>query len=184
MFADDIILIAEASSQQAQNMLHILDFFCDCSSQRINFSKSKVYYSRNVSQLFASELSQVRGIDATSDLSHYLGMPIITGRKGKVEYSIINDRVRSKLTGWKATSLSMAGHITLAQSCIQSLPNYAMQSSCIPSSICDEVERLCRNFIRGSTTEGRKCHVMFWEHICKPKSDGRLGFKSLCVVNK
>lgn len=44
MFAYDIILIAEASCSQAQSNREIIDSFCTCSGQRINLSKSKVFF--------------------------------------------------------------------------------------------------------------------------------------------
>lgn len=55
--------------------------------------------------------------------------------------------MKKKLSGWKATSLSFAGRITLAQASLDNISGYVMQASVIPSSACDEAERLCRNFI-------------------------------------
>lgn len=113
----------------------------------------------------------------------YLGVPFIAGKKGREAYSFIIDKVKKRLTGWKAKTLSMAGRVTLAQSCIMSIPNYVMQSNCLPASICDEVEQLCRNFIWGSTAEVRKCHLVSWDTVCRSKEDGGLGFRSLRSVN-
>lgn len=121
--------------------------------------------------------------DITNDLSSYLGVIIITCRNGKDAYAFIIDKVRSKLTGWKAKSLSFAGMITLAHSCIMSIPMYVMHSTSLPASICDEVEKLCRDFIWGSTFESIKCHLVSWEFICRPKEEGGVGFRSLRMVN-
>lgn len=105
------------------------------------------------------------------------------GRKGKADYSFIVDKVRSKLSGWKSSSLSQASHITLAQSCIMNIPSYVMQTSKLPAAICDDVECMCHDFIWGSTLEMRKNHLISWDTICSPKEEGGLGFRSLRMVN-
>lgn len=183
MFADDILLVAEATDQQANHIKQILDVFCSCSGQRVNFNKSKIFYSRNVAPNMASMICSTLGVEETKDLERYLGFPIIVGRKSKAAYSFIIDKVQSKLTGRKARSLSLAGRVTLAQNVIMSMPNYVMQTCCIPASICDKVERLCRNFIWGTTSEARRCHLLSWDTICRPKEEGGLGFRSLRMVN-
>lgn len=97
-----------------------------------------------------SSISAQLEIVAIENLGQYLGIPIITGRKGKVDFSFVVDKIRFKLSGWKATTLSQAGRISLAQSCICS----------VPTSICDEVERMCCDFIWGSISEARKNHLV------------------------
>lgn len=98
-------------------------------------------------------MSALLDIPIALDLCRYLGFPIITGRKDKAYYSFLVDKIHSKLTGWKASTLSQAGRITLAQSTILSIPNYVMHTTLIPAAVCDEMERLCRDFIWGSTPE-------------------------------
>lgn len=107
-----------------------------------------------------SSISAQLEIVAIENLGQYLGIPIITGRKGKVDFSFVVDKIRFKLSGWKATTLSQAGRISLAQSCICSVPTYVMQTSKLPTSICDEVERMCCDFIWGSISEARKNHLV------------------------
>lgn len=59
-----------------------------------------------------------------------------------------------------------------------------MQTCKLPTSICDEIERMRRDFIWGSTLEARKNHLISWATICTPKEDGGLGFWHLKMVNK
>lgn len=91
--------------------------------------------------------------------------------------------MRKKLSVWKANSLSFASWVTLAQSSLSSMSGYVMQASVIPLSVCDEAEKLCRNFIWGSTADKRRCHLVAWEKVCQPKEDGGLGFRNMCVLN-
>jgi hypothetical protein len=59
-----------------------------------------------------------------------------------------------------------------------------MQTANIPASVCDEAEKICGDFIWGSTTNQRKCHLVSWEKICRPKEEGGLGFKNLRMLNQ
>lgn len=44
-FADDLLLFSEASFAQARVMEHVITDFCDISGQRMNRSKSRVWFS-------------------------------------------------------------------------------------------------------------------------------------------
>lgn len=81
------------------------------------------------------------------------------------------------------STLSQAGRICLAESSVMSIPSYIIQTNKIPASTCDEIERLCRDFIWGSTPEVRKHHLISWARICTPKYEGGLGFRGLRMVN-
>jgi hypothetical protein len=45
------------------------------------------------------------------------------------------DLIQSKLSGWKANQLPLAGRITLAKACIQSIPTFQMQSAKLPGHV-------------------------------------------------
>lgn len=185
MFADDILLISEATPDNTTTIMDmdILDKFGARSGQQVNKQKSRVFFSNNTPQHMQQAISNQLGIALTSDLGHYLGMPILSGKKGRHDYSFIVTKVQRKLSGWKAKTLSQAGRVQLAQSCIMSLPSYVMHTALIPASICEEIECLCRDFIWGSSSEVRCCHLISWETICSPKEEGGLGFRSLHLVN-
>lgn len=183
LFADDILLITKALLSNAQVLVDILERFGSCSGQTINRAKSSVLFSPNTPPGVAAAISSLLGIPEAHNLGRYLGNPIISGCKGRADFSFLIDKVRSKLSRWKASTLSQAGRISLTQSCIFSIPNYVMQACKIPTSFCDEIEKMCRDFIWGSTPEARKNHLIAWEKLCSPKEDGGLGFSSLRMVN-
>ncbi|CAN1162974.1 Putative ribonuclease H protein At1g65750 [Linum perenne] len=92
-------------------------------------------------------------------------------------YQCILDRLDSKLAGWKAKSLSLAGIVTLAHSALGAIPSYFMQISVIPIATCEEIDKRIRDFVWGSSDGERKTHLISWEQICKPKSMGGLGLR-------
>lgn len=150
-FADDILLVAEATLAQVDEVKRILEVYCNYSGQKVNLQKSAVNFSNNVKNDIVDTLSNVLGMPYTKNIGNYLGIPIIHSRVQKKAYTYLVDKVRRKLTSWKARTLCFAGRVTLAQSTVMNLPSYVMQTTTILVSICDEVERLCRDFIWGST---------------------------------
>ena len=174
-FADDMVLFGEASTKQMQVMLNCLNIFCNISGQKVNFSKSSLYVSRNVENSLANQLSSMSGIPLTTDLGMYLGMPSLHGRITNSSFKHVLDRVAARLAGWKAKSLSFAGRATLVQSVITSIPCYSMQTVALPISVCKEVERMARSFLWGNNEQVRKTSLINWKTVSMPKAYGGLG---------
>lgn len=65
----------------------------------ISFPKSRVYFSSNVPDEHANEISRILGIVVTYDLGFYLGMPTINGRVTKATFQHIIDKVDKRLSG-------------------------------------------------------------------------------------
>ncbi|CAN1795223.1 Putative ribonuclease H protein At1g65750 [Linum perenne] len=102
-------------------------------------------------------------MSATRNLGRYLGILVLHGRTTVDKFEYIIERIDHKLSGWKCSSLSLAGRVTLAVSVLNALPAYAMQTS-----------------QQGS----RKTHLVSWEHICRPKDQGGLGLRSAREMNQ
>ncbi|GKC43047.1 putative ribonuclease H protein [Tanacetum coccineum] len=75
-----LIESSAASRDQAHAIKGCLQRFCDASGEIVSFLKSHIYFSKNVPDECANEVSGILGIDHTDDLSYYMGMPIINGR--------------------------------------------------------------------------------------------------------
>ena len=85
-----------------------------------------MHYSR------ALEISNEFGFSITGDLGKYLGVPLKHKRVSSSLYSHITDRVMKRLSAWKASSLSLAGRLTLCSSVVSAIPIYDMQTAWIP----------------------------------------------------
>jgi hypothetical protein len=83
---------------------------------------------------------------------NYLGVPIFKG-KPKARYFIpFADKLKSKLSAWKASLLSIAGRVQLVKSVIQSMLVYSMSIYSWPASIIKTIEGWTRNFIWSGDT--------------------------------
>ncbi|CAN1774444.1 Putative ribonuclease H protein At1g65750 [Linum perenne] len=119
----------------------------------------------------------------TQDLGRYLGVPVLHGRIARQTYQPIIKRIDAKLSGLKVSSLSLAGRITLALIVLNAIPAYVMQTSALPSHICEKIDQKIRNFFWGSSDNCRKVHLVSWDTICKPKDRGGLGLRKAKELN-
>ncbi|XP_061358638.1 uncharacterized protein LOC133302833 [Gastrolobium bilobum] len=183
-FADDIILCAEASIDQAHVINQVLKLFSAASGQKVSVEKSRVFFSKNVGLNRAMEISECLGVGLTSDLGKYLRVNLNHKRVSRNSLSYVVDRVQHRLSSWKQNSLSLAGRITLAKAVLEALPAYTMQSTDVPISICKEVEKMTRGFIWGSNRSKRKVHLVSWENVYRVKEEGGLGLRDQKLINQ
>ena len=71
----------------------------------------------------------------------------------------------------------------MAQLALASIPAYIMQTTTIPFSICDRIDKICRDFIWNDSENRNKIHLVSWESICKSKNVSGLGFRKARVLN-
>lgn len=112
-----------------------------------------------------------------------LGQPSIHGRVKESLYKQVLDRVKARLEGWKTKYLNLAGMQALIQSVLNAIPVFTMQTCLLPKGLCLEMERLIRGFLLGGKIGERKCHLVKWETVNKPKSSGGLGLRNLSQMN-
>ncbi|KAL2902408.1 hypothetical protein RDABS01_027490 [Bienertia sinuspersici] len=183
LFADDIVIFAEASVEQAQVIQDCLQRFCDASGEKVSCAKSRVFFSANTEPALQHEICNELNISQTEDLGFYLGMPALHTRVTKATFAHLCEKVDRKLVGWKSKFLSLAGRATLAQSTLSTMALYSMQTAKVPKSICDEIDKKTRRFIWGGDEDHRKIHLISWETMQKPKDQGGLGMKSMRQAN-
>ena len=111
-------------------------------------------------------------------LGKYLGFPLKHPGSSSQEYNFILDRVKQKLSGWKANMLSLAGRSVLIQASLAAIPSYIMQCVQLLSRILEGLDRVNRNFLWGSTDTAKKIHWVGWDKVTKPRDEGGLGLQS------
>ncbi|XP_038989084.1 uncharacterized protein LOC120112939 [Phoenix dactylifera] len=179
------ILCADILSRDLQRvsdarvLRRVVADYCAASGQRVNFHKSAVHFSPSTESRVRQEIRGILQIPQQEETLTYLGVPI-TGRRLRVaECSYLVQRVESRLEGWRAASLSMMERLTLIRSVLGSMPVYLMANTVVPKTTLLRVERLLRCFLWGSYGGGHGVHLVAWEHVCRPTSEGSLGVQSL-----
>ncbi|CAN1247570.1 Putative ribonuclease H protein At1g65750, partial [Linum perenne] len=90
---------------------------------------------------------------------------------------------KQKLAGWKVRTLSTAGRVYLANSVLNTISTFAMQTALLPVETCNLIDKKIRDFIWGSFNGDRKLHQVNWERVCSPKGQGGLGLRSARELN-
>jgi hypothetical protein len=160
LFADDLLLFAEASIEQAHCIMHCLDLFCEASGQKINSQKTQIFFSKNVDEQLKSDIVQHTGYTPVINFGKYLGANIDSGRTTRGKFNHIIVKIQNKLSGWKHQCLSLAGRLTLTKYVLSSIPYYHMQYAKLPKTLCDEMEKIQRGFLWGDTDQTRKPHLI------------------------
>src|SRR4051812_20583421 len=96
--------------------MEVLESLCKASDQKINFRKSLMFVSPNISEHDAARLSANMGIPLTSKMGCYMGHQLVHRGRNSNSHNRLLQRVKVKLDRWKAKCLSRACRITLAQS--------------------------------------------------------------------
>ncbi|CAL5356308.1 unnamed protein product [Camellia sinensis] len=146
LFADDALLFLKADPQESANLLDILRTYCEASGQVINFDKSNITFASNVPQNIQDEICQKTRITKASSTVSYLGLPSSWGRSKAEAYSYLLEKMLSKLQGWKAKLLSLAGREVLLKAVAQSPPSYVMACFAFPKHFCEKLNSYIRNF--------------------------------------
>ncbi|KAK3221556.1 hypothetical protein Dsin_008581 [Dipteronia sinensis] len=94
------------------------------------------------------------------------------------------NRVWGNIKGWGEKLLSVGGKEVLIKAVIQMVPMYAMSMFCLPRGLIVETQRLCARFWWGSKEKQKKIHWCTWDRMCKPKSEGDLGYRNLETCNR
>jgi hypothetical protein len=184
MFADDLILFAEANVDQMNVVLNIIDQFCQLSGQKVSQEKTSIMFSKNVCPRVKEALVMMSGFTEATSLGKYLGVPLVGRAPKRSDYNYIINQVKTKLSAWKAKHLSFAGRVTLSKAVIEAIPVYPMMTVAIPKACLNELQKIQRAFIWGDDNSGRKYHAVSWGNVTLPKVYGGLGMRRLVQMNK
>ncbi|KAK9092662.1 hypothetical protein Syun_027573 [Stephania yunnanensis] len=149
-FADDLILFAEASEEQAEVISSILLSFCSHSGQKISDSKSHIFFSPNTDAVLADKIATKLNFTITQDLGRYLGVPLIHGRVVHTTYTDLEKRVQNRVLKWNPSRISLSFRSTLCKTSLSTIPLYTMQSTLLPKGTCKDIDKLFRRFLWGS----------------------------------
>ena len=114
----------------------------------------------------------------TDCIGTYLGTSLFTSHRIAQSYQYLEDNIRSRIEGWQAKYLSMAGRATLIKASVTSNLIYAMQATLLTQKIRHQIDKMSCNFLWGDTDHHRDCHTIKWETVMLPKEAGGLGISS------
>nr|KAJ0204712.1 hypothetical protein LSAT_V11C500243130 [Lactuca sativa] len=164
-YADDVIFVGKWDICSIKNLTRILKCFHITSGLKVNFQKSRLF-GIGISDIDLHRQAQVLGCLQRANMALKNWRPII-------------EKFQSRLSIWKAKTLSFGGRLTLIKSILNSLPTYYLSLFKAPECIIAELEKLCRRFLWGGDDTKSKIHWIAWANVVVDKSKGGLGVDTL-----
>ncbi|XP_030479194.1 uncharacterized protein LOC115696432 [Cannabis sativa] len=184
LFADDSYLFCQSTTSVAGSVSNLLNQFETASGQKVNFSKSTMFFSPNTCPATRVQICDILHMPEASEGSLYLGLPNIIGRNKNVVLGFLKTKVIAGINSWDCKLLSRAGKEILLKIVVQSLPTYPMSVFLLPLGTCNEIEKLMARFWwKTSSSKGKVIIWRSWDHMAAHKYDGGMGFRHLHDFN-
>ncbi|KAK1593032.1 hypothetical protein Q3G72_034794 [Acer saccharum] len=183
-FTDDSLLFSRATKDKCINIKNLLKKYADASGQSVNFQKSAVCFSKQISTANRTVLAGILEMSVVEQHTKYLGLPCVTSRRKWILFDNIKERVWNKLQSWSNRFFSGGGREVLLKAVIQSIPVYSMNLFRIPASLISDIHYLCARFWWGGGGKKRKLHWCLWETLCKDRYEWGIGFRELGAFNQ
>ncbi|KAA3488137.1 reverse transcriptase [Gossypium australe] len=107
LFVDDCILFGDATHEGARTVSKVIREYELSAGQGVNYDKSLIYFSANVSDEVKEDITSLLGVRVASNPEKYLGLPMMVGRRKTWAFANFIDRFRKRVEGWSLRYLSM-----------------------------------------------------------------------------
>ncbi|GKB02539.1 RNA-directed DNA polymerase, eukaryota [Tanacetum coccineum] len=157
----------------SSSLIQIFEKMCfeKASGLKVNIAKSRLY-GVGVSRLDVEVVASSLGCDHGSLPFIYLGLPVGSKMNRVVGWNEVVNRVRVRLSSWKAKALSIGGRLTLIKSVLGSLPLYYFSLFKAPMKILNLLESIRSRFFWGFKDSGRGISWVKWKAILLDKEFG------------
>ncbi|XP_050211503.1 uncharacterized protein LOC126661686 [Mercurialis annua] len=181
LFADDTIIFSKATLSHISFIKNLLNLYSLMSGQHINYSKSFVFFNRDVEEFQAQLFSDFLGISQHTSQGKYRGLPFQILRSKNRTFAGIVNQIATRLHSWKQVFLSSAGKEILIKAVATTILVYVMMCFAIPKSLCHRINQLIRQFWWGQQIDENKMCWIAWEKLCHTSLGHRpsRGWKSL-----
>ncbi|GJX62582.1 RNA-directed DNA polymerase, eukaryota [Tanacetum coccineum] len=181
-YADDAMFIGKWSYSNVNSLMMMLQWFFLASGLKVNVHKSCIY-GVGVPLADIKELADTYGCLANNLPLTYLGVKVGANMNRIDSWKDVVQKVKNKLSSWKAKTLSVGGRFTLIKSVLGAVPTYYMALFKTPEGVLSYLERLRHSFFLGADIDDRKISWISWNQVMAHKKNGGLGVNSLYALN-
>ncbi|XP_020693451.1 uncharacterized protein LOC110107517 [Dendrobium catenatum] len=178
LYADDILVFAEANMSNALQIMGILQDYCGWTGQNINREKSAVLFNKKCPGWKKRMIARIMGYRKVSSLE-YLGLPLVMKRLVGADFSNDIKRAHEKMNIWGKKHLSLAGRALLIWTSLLTIPMYLMTHTAVPNGVLNSIEKLGGQFLWKKDSNSSGLHYVKWKELCQTKEYGGHGFLGL-----
>nr|GEX59988.1 RNA-directed DNA polymerase, eukaryota [Tanacetum cinerariifolium] len=172
-YADDALIIGEWSNENLRGIINILKCFFLASGLQINIHKSQLLGVGVSRSAIEAETSTI-GCSIMDKQFRYLGIMVGGNTSRHKAWEEVVLKIRSRLSKWKAKTLSIGGRLTLLKSVLGASPLYTMSIFKIPKGVLKKMESLQNNFFIGVDHSDKKITWIAWDKVLASKLKGGL----------
>lgn len=134
-YVDDVIIYMSDNRKNVRTLVQIFNNYALISGQHINPSKSKVHFSKNISNQFKNYAIHLTGLSEGGVPFIFLGTPIFRGAPKTDYFRKLSDEIVCKMNKWKGSTLSLAGRVCMVKSVIIPSFIHVMRVYILPAAI-------------------------------------------------
>ncbi|GJZ04896.1 RNA-directed DNA polymerase, eukaryota, partial [Tanacetum coccineum] len=127
--------------------------------------------------------AQMIGCEASKVPFKYLGIMMGSNMNRLHAWDSVIEKVRARLSKWKAETLFIGGRFTLTKSVLSSIPLYYFSLFKVPNGVLKRFESCRSNFFRGVEEGSRKVSWFSWDSVVASKDVDGLGMSSFLAMN-
>ncbi|GJS75639.1 RNA-directed DNA polymerase, eukaryota [Tanacetum coccineum] len=182
-YADDAFFMGEWSDNNLRGIINILKCFHLASGLQINIHKSQIL-GVGVSRSRVEDMASSLGCTIMENKFRYLGVMVGAGMTRHKAWDDVILKLQSRLSKWKAKTLSIGGRLTLLKSVLGASPLYNMSIFKVPKGVLKVMESIRSNFFKGASMLEKKISWIAWDKVLASKKKGGLGVSSYFALNR
>ena len=137
-FADDSLVFGWATKEEAAEIQRLLQVYETSSGQQLNRNKTALFFSPNTDEGIRDDVKTLFGAQVIEPHESYLGLPSLVRRSKSNTFAHLEQRVVTKVSGWKEKLLTSAHKEILIKAVAQAVPSYTMSCFLLPNKLCDD----------------------------------------------
>ncbi|GJY21255.1 RNA-directed DNA polymerase, eukaryota [Tanacetum coccineum] len=181
-YADDVMFIGKWTCENVNALMMMLQWFFLAYGLKVNMQKSSLC-SVGVRSSDIQSMADRYGCLATNIPFTHLGVKVGVNMSKINFWNEVVQKVRSKLSSWKAKTLSVGGRLTLIKSVLGAIPTYYLSLYKVPEGVLSHLESLRNSFLLGADVGERKITWVCWRKVMAHKQLSGLEVSSLYALN-